>query len=129
MRFRCVNGICVLQRHRTPDKIGMIQLPESVVSAKKSELATVLEACPEWREDGATRHTALKPGDTVCISRYSGQDFEIGGQDNNWNIVLVKEKDILCILDGYEKPQDAQSPGAMPHHESPATLIVFESVA
>jgi len=97
VRFRCVNGICVVQRTESRKQIGSILLPDN--AQKKSETAVVLQVPPPWREDGAERQTMLKVGDVVCISKYSGQEFEIGGNDFNGAIVLVREKDILCILD------------------------------
>ena len=108
MRFRCVNGICVLQRLESRKMIGSIILPDN--AQKKSETARVIEACvTPWIEDGKERSTILKAGDVVCISKYSGQEFEISGCDFNGAIVLVREKDILCILDDYE-----QTPVATP---------------
>ncbi len=103
MRFRCVNGICVLQRLESKrQSAGGIILPD--VAQKKSEMARVLEACPKWQEDGRERLTALKTGDIVCISKYSGQEFEVAGDGGEFAIVLVKEKDILCILDDFTGP-------------------------
>ncbi len=100
MRFRCVNGICVLQRKESKKQTaGGIILPDS--AQKKSETCMVLESCPSWIEDGKERTTALKPGDHVCISKYSGQEFEIAGDSGEFAIVLVKESAILCILDDY----------------------------
>ncbi len=100
MRFRCVNGICVLQRLESKrQSAGGIILPDS--AQKKSETCKVLESCPTWIEDGKERVTALKPHDMVCISKYSGQEFEVAGEEGEYAIVLVKESAILCILDDY----------------------------
>lgn len=110
MRFRCVNGICVLQRLESKrQSAGGIILPD--VAQRKSEMARVLEACPSWQEDGKERLTALKPGDIVCISKYSGQEFEVAGDSGEFPIVLVKESAILCILDDFNEPaQPAKYP-------------------
>ncbi len=100
MRFRCVNGICVLQRLESKrQSAGGIILPD--VAQKKSEMARVLEACPSWVEEGKERTTNLKTGDIVCISKYSGQEFEVAGDAGEFAIVLVKESAILCILDDF----------------------------
>jgi chaperonin GroES len=114
MRFRCVNGILVARR-LNPESVtaGGIILPDG--AQKKSELAVVLESCPEWTEEGKTRQTMLKSGDIICISKYSGQEFELDGKHK---VVLVKEKDILCILDDFEPSQapaiPVEAPAAVP---------------
>lgn len=110
MRFRCVNGITVLQRLEGRKKIGLIELPDSAV--KTSETARVLECCPKWIEDGKERETTLTPGDFVCISKYAGQEFEINGNGMGLNIVLVRERDILCILDEVENTSIQTTPTA-----------------
>ncbi len=103
MRFRCVNGICVLQRLESKrQSAGGIILPDS--AQKKSEMARVLESCPSWVEDGRRKLTELKSGDIVCISKYSGQEFEVQGDAGEFAIVLVRERDILCILDDFTEP-------------------------
>ncbi len=103
MRFRCVNGICVLQRLESKrQSAGGILLPDT--AQKKSETCRVIEACPAWVEDGKERTTVLRSGDYVCISKYSGQEFEIAGDGGEYAIVLAKEKDILCILDDFIAP-------------------------
>ncbi len=103
MRFRCVNGICVAQRLEPETKsIGGIILPDS--AQKKSEAALIVESCPSWVKDGRERTTALSPGDVVCISKYSGQEFTITLEGHELPVVLVKEDDILCILDDYPLP-------------------------
>ncbi len=118
MRFRCVNGICVLQRLESKrQSAGGIILPDS--AQKKSEMARVLEPCNSWIEDGKERTTNLKVGDIVCISKYSGQEFEVAGDAGEFAIVLVREKDILCILDDFAGPaQPVQSVS-----ETPAPMI------
>jgi co-chaperonin GroES (HSP10) len=98
MRFRPINGLCVLLRAEGRKKIGLIELPDSAV--KESETCVVLECCETWVDDtGRDRKSDIKPGDHVVINKYSGQEFDIAGKDFNGRIVLVRQKDILSILD------------------------------
>ncbi len=123
MRFRCVNGICVLQRLESKrQSAGGIILPDT--AQKKSEMARVLESCPSWVEDGRRKLTELKPGDIVCINKYSGQEFEVAGDAGEYAIVLVKEKDILCILDDFAGPAQPAARIA----DTPAPLIWGEGL-
>ncbi len=103
MRFRCLNGKCVLQRLESKrQSAGGIILPDS--AQKKSETCMVLEACPAWIEDGRDRTTELKPGDMVCINKYSGQEFEIAGDSGEYAILLVHQREVHCILDDFNGP-------------------------
>ena len=116
MRFRMVNGNVVLRRLEPRKHVGSIILPDS--AQKKSETAQVLECCRDpWVEDGQKRETILKPGDIVCVSKYAGQEFEIGGEGSDLNVVLMKEKDILCVLEDFGETAPTASasiPGVEP---------------
>ncbi len=118
MRFRCLNGKCVLQRLESKrQSAGGIILPDS--AQKKSETCRVLEACPAWIEDGRERTTELKPGDMVCINKYSGQEFEIAGDSGEYAIVLVHQREIHCVLDDYYSTESVENQVA----EVPAPMV------
>src|SRR5258708_4651935 len=100
MRFRPMNGRCVVRR-LDPEKIsaGGIILPDT--AQKKSELGQVLEVCDEWDRDGKTYTSKLEPGDIVLSSKYVGEEFTVDGR---LKVLLIKEEDILSVLDGYTPP-------------------------
>lgn len=110
MRFRCFNGICVcLRLDPTTQTPGGIILPD--VAQKKSERVQVLEVCPAWVRDGKERTSNLKPGDIALISKYSGQEFEIRLETGaDLRVVLVKEDDILCVIDDYDPRTITEAP-------------------
>ncbi len=122
MRFRCLNGKCVLQRLESKrQSAGGIILPDS--AQKKSEMCRVLEACPAWIEEGRDRTTELKSGDIVVISKYSGQEFEIAGDAGEFAIVLVHQREISAILDdftGLAEPAHSFGTGS-----DPAPMMVW----
>jgi len=118
MRFRCFNGICVCLRKATETETpGGIILPD--VAQKKSEEVTILETCPRWVENGVTLTSELKPGDRALISKYSGEEYEIKlATGQKLKVVLVKEKDIRCVIDDDDDEPVAAVNGVAPVAES-----------
>ena len=101
MRFRPMNGRVVI--HRTAaDEItpGGILIPES--SQKRSDIGKVVEVCEWWEKDGCVYKSKLGIGDTVLFSKYAGDEFTIAGK---FKVLLLKEEDVLSIIDDDEEPQ------------------------
>ena len=73
-------------------KAGII-LPGS--AQEKPEIAQVIEVGPGEVKDGVLVPMTVKVGDKVIISKYTGTNVKLDGQD----YIIVSEKDILAIVE------------------------------
>ena len=65
-------------------------------SAKeKPQVAEIVEVGPGGMVDGKEVKMFVKKGQKVLISKYSGNDVKIDGQD----LIFVRQGDILAIVD------------------------------
>lgn len=76
--------------HKT-EKIGNIILPEMT---KKPEISEVV-AVGIGEIEGKKINFQVKIGDHVIFNKFAGSEFKI----DNENYTIIKEKDILAILD------------------------------
>lgn len=83
--------VVVKELPQKPEKIGNIILPEI---AKVPEISEVV-ALGIGNPDGKEYKFQVKLGDHVIFNKYNGSEFKI----DNENYVIIKEKDILAIID------------------------------
>ena len=74
---------------------GGIVIPDS--AKEKPDQGEVLAVGPGKRtDDGKSLPMAVKVGDRVLFSKYSGTDFKLGGDE----IVVMREDDVLGVFTG-----------------------------
>lgn len=110
MRFRPMNGRVVIRRFDA-DAVspGGIIIPE--MARKRSEMGQVIEVCESWTTGSHIFRSKLKVGDIVIVSKYVGEEFTIDGQ---MKVLLIKEEDILSVIEGWEKSLDYDGPSSRP---------------
>ena len=83
----------VVRRELAEEKSpGGIVLPER--SREKPLIAEVLAVGPGRYVDGAVREPRLKVGDRVLLSKYSGTEVKVDGQD----VLILREEEALAVV-------------------------------
>lgn len=88
MSFRPLRDMLLLKKKSQPGMIGLIHVPDVTRSSKNQTYyyAEVLAAGP--------KAALAKAGDTVFLSEYSGDEFELQGQ----KVLLTRERDIVGVV-------------------------------
>lgn len=83
----------VLQREKSPEKIGLIIVPDS---AKEKPLqAVVLATGPGALFEGRRIEPSVKKGDRVLVQKYAGTEVTINGAE----CFVVREDDIVGVIE------------------------------
>ena len=95
MHFRPLHDRVVVRRIDADQKTaGGIIIPDTV--QEKPQEGEVIATGPGARNDrGDLVPTALKPGDRVLFSKWSGTEVKIDGQD----LLIMKESDVMGVLE------------------------------
>ena len=75
---------------------GLI-IPEN--AKEKPQIAVVIAVGPGQYFNGKRIPLAVKPQDVVLFGKYSGQDFEYGGE----KYLFALEQELLGVLEGYQE--------------------------
>jgi chaperonin GroES len=92
----------VLRPEKEPEETkGGILIPEN--ARKKQLRGEVLAVGPgKWTQDLSSRRPlAVKVGDVVLYTRYSGSEFELDGE----KLLVFREEDLLGILGDWKSPE------------------------
>ncbi|KAA3644258.1 MAG: co-chaperone GroES [Chloroflexi bacterium] len=84
---------------------GGIVLPES--AKEKPQKGKILAVGPGGRDKSGERIAMeVETGQTVLFAKYAGTEVKLNGQHH----LIMKEEEILAILDALEKPASKKSP-------------------
>ena len=64
-------------------------------SKEKPQIAEVIAVGPGMKVDGKDVPVAVKKGDKVVVSKYSGTEVKYEGED----LIIVRETDILAVVE------------------------------
>ena len=64
-------------------------------SKEKPQIAEVIEVGPGEKIDGKVEEMAVKKGDNIIVSKYSGTEVKYEGEE----YLIVKQDDILAIVE------------------------------
>ena len=103
MKFRPLHDRVLLRRLESNNKTaGGIIIPDT--AKEKPAEATVVAAGTGVRyESGKLQPLAVKEGDRVLFSKWSGSEVTIDGEE----LLVVKESDILGIIEGKKSKKAA----------------------
>lgn len=95
MNVKPLGDRVVIRRHAEEEKTsGGILLPDS--AREKPQKGTILAVGPgKVVKDGTRRPLQVKKGDVVLFTNWAGDEFK-SSEDN---ILLMREEDILAVLD------------------------------
>ena len=62
---------------------------------EKPQIAEVIEVGPGEKVDGKLEEMAVKKGDNIIVSKYSGTEVKYEGEE----YLIVKQDDILAIVE------------------------------
>lgn len=98
MKLTPIGDRLVVRRVEANDKsAGGIILPDAAKG--KPQKGKVLAVGPgKLSDDGTRRPMQLKEGDTVIFTSWAGDEFREGR--GNDNILLMREEDVLAVVDG-----------------------------
>lgn len=88
----------------------------TAAAQEKPSMAEVVAVGPGGVVDGKEVKMFVKVGQKVLISKYSGTDVKVDGEEYS----IVKQDDILAVVEGSEKPA-AKSAKAAPKAEANTT--------
>jgi chaperonin GroES len=96
MNIKPLGDRIVLRRFEAEEKTtGGILLPDS--AKNKPQKGKVLAVGPgRLLKDGTRRPLQVKVGDTVLFTNWAGDEFK---QSRSDNILLMREEDVLAVLD------------------------------
>ncbi|MGB0955049.1 MAG: co-chaperone GroES [Panacagrimonas sp.] len=94
MALRPLHDRVIVKRLEEDKKsAGGILIPDS--AAEKPLKAEVVAVGPGKRtDDGKVHAPDVKPGDTVLIGKYSGNDVKVDGDE----LVVLREDDIMAVI-------------------------------
>jgi chaperonin GroES len=97
MNIKPLGDRIVIRRFEADDKTaGGILLPDT--AKNKPQKGKVLAVGPgRLLKDGSRRNLQVKEGDTVLFTNWAGDEFK---QAHGENILLMREEDVLAVLDG-----------------------------
>ncbi len=103
MKFRPLHDRVVVKRLEEETKtIGGIIIPDT--AKEKPQQGKVIAVGPGGRDEaGKVTPLDVKAGDTVLFGKWSGTEVKIDGED----LLIMKESDILGVLDGTAKAKAA----------------------
>ena len=97
MNIRPLGDRIVVRRFEAEGKTaGGILLPDT--AKNKPQKGKVLAVGPgRLLKDGSRRALQVKAGDTVLFTTWAGDEFR--AQERRENILLMREEDVLAVLD------------------------------
>ncbi|MGL4396954.1 MAG: co-chaperone GroES [Hyphomicrobium sp.] len=103
MKFRPLHDRVVVKRLEEDTKTpGGIIIPDT--AKEKPQQGEIIAVGPGARDEaGKINALDVKVGDRVLFGKWSGTEVKIDGQD----LLIMKESDILGILDGVAKAKAA----------------------
>jgi chaperonin GroES len=109
MKLKPMSDNVLIQRTAAQEVTpGGIIIPDA--AQKKTTTAVVVAVGPgKVSKDGVLLPMTVKPGDTVLLSEWSGQEIELGGEKH----IFVGEGEILAIF-------ETSSPSNQPYRQSPS---------
>ena len=118
MKFRPLHDRELVKRVEQEEKTaGGIIIPDTA-QEKPSEGKVVAVGSGARRDDGTVVALDVKAGDNVLFGKWSGTEIKVDGED----LLIMKESDILGILDITKKPAPAKkaAPAKKPAAKKPA---------
>lgn len=102
-KFRPLHDRVLLRRHESDAKTaGGIIIPDSA-KEKPAQGEVVAAGTGVRDEHGVLQALAVKEGDIVLFSKWSGTEITLDGEE----LLVVKESDIMGILEGKKKAKAA----------------------
>ena len=97
MNIRPLGDRIVIRREEAEEKTaGGIVLPDT--AKNKPQRGTVLAVGPgKMLKDGSRRALQVKKGDKVLFTSWAGDEFK--GRSTSDNILLMREEDVLAVID------------------------------
>ena len=97
MNVRPLGDRIVVRRSASQEKTaGGILLPDS--AKNKPQRGKVLATGPgKLLKDGKRKPLQVKVGDTVLFTTWAGDEFK--GQQTSENILLMREEDVLAVIE------------------------------
>jgi len=97
MNVRPLGDRIVVRRFEAEEKTaGGILLPDT--AKNKPQKGKVLAVGPgRLLKDGTRRPLQVKEGDTILFTTWAGDEFR--AQERRENILLMREEDVLAVLD------------------------------
>jgi chaperonin GroES len=97
MNIKPLGDRIVVRREEAEDKTtGGIVLPDS--AKNKPQRGTILAVGPgKMIDDGSRRGLQVKKGDKVLFTSWAGDEFK--GRSASDNILLMREEDVLAVVD------------------------------
>ena len=97
MNIKPLGDRIVVRREEAEEKTsGGIVLPDS--AKNKPQRGTVLAVGPgKLLDDGSRRGLQVKKGDKVLFTNWAGDEFK--GRSTSENILLMREEDVLAVID------------------------------
>lgn len=95
VKFQPLQDRVLVQRIETESKVkGGLVLPDS--AKKKQETAKVIAIGPGKKDQsGKLMPIGVKPGETILMDKYSGQDVTVNGEE----FVVVRDSDIIATVE------------------------------
>ena len=81
----------VEEKHKTA---GGLFIPDTA-KEKPMEALVVAVGHGKVLEDGSLRKLAIKPGDKVLFTKYSGNEIKLDGTDH----LILREDDVLAVIE------------------------------
>ena len=97
MNIRPLGDRIVIRREEAQEKTaGGIVLPDT--AKNKPQRGTVLAVGPgKMLKDGSRRALQVKKGDKVLFTSWAGDEFK--GRSTSDNILLMREEDVLAVIE------------------------------
>lgn len=103
MKFKPLHDRVLLRRHESESKTtGGIIIPDTA-KEKPAQAEVVSVGTGVRDEHGHLQALAVKEGDIVLFSKWSGSEITVDGEE----LLVVKESDILGIIEGGKKKAKA----------------------
>jgi len=95
MKLKPLNDRVLIKRLESEEKTaGGLFIPDT--AKEKPSKGQVIAVGPgKYGDDGKRMAMAVKKGDTVLFSKYSGTEVKLDGEDH----LVLREDDILAIID------------------------------
>ena len=95
MKIRPLHDHVLVKRiEETHKTTGGLIIPDSA-KEKPMEAVVVAVGAGKVQEDGTVRKMAIKAGDRILFTKYSGNEIKIDGTEH----LILREDDILAVLE------------------------------
>ena len=106
MKFRPLHDRVLVRRTEEDERsAGGIIIPDSA-KEKPSQGEVVAAGLGARDESGRLVPLDVKVGDRVLFGKWSGTEVKVGGEE----LLIMKESDVLGIIDGSRKPAPKSAP-------------------